>query len=47
MQFKAVPEEQDLQELVRQFQFFESQTTAPQTLTQDDIAAYNRDGYLK
>lgn len=47
MQFKAVPEEQDLQELVRQFQFFESQTTAPKTLTPEDIAAYNRDGYLK
>lgn len=47
MQFKAVPEEQDLQDLVRQFQFFESRTTAPQTLTKADIAAYNRDGYLK
>ena len=47
MQFKAVPEEKDLQDLVLQFQFFESPTTAPRTLTLDDIAAYNRDGYLK
>jgi ectoine hydroxylase-related dioxygenase (phytanoyl-CoA dioxygenase family) len=47
VQFKAVPEEQDLQELVRQFQFFASRTTAPLTLTRRDIAAYNRDGYLK
>ena len=47
VQFKAVPDEQDLQELVREFQFFESRTTDPQTLTREDIAAYNRDGYLK
>ncbi len=47
MQFKAVPEEQDLQDLVRQFRFFESETTNPTTLTRADIEAYNRDGYLK
>jgi ectoine hydroxylase-related dioxygenase (phytanoyl-CoA dioxygenase family) len=47
VQFKAVPEEQDLQDLVRQFQFFESRTTDPRTLTRADIEAYNRDGYLK
>jgi len=47
VQFKAVPDEQDLQDLVRQFQFFESKTTAPRTLTREDITAYNRDGYLK
>ncbi|MDA0205444.1 MAG: phytanoyl-CoA dioxygenase family protein [Acidobacteria bacterium] len=47
MQFKAVPEEQDLQKLVRQFQFFESRTTDPKSLTRADIEAYNRDGYLK
>jgi non-heme Fe2+,alpha-ketoglutarate-dependent halogenase len=47
VQLKAVPGEQDLQELVRQFQFFESQTTDPRSLTRADIEAYNRDGYLK
>ena len=47
MEFKAVPEEQDLEALVRQFQFYESQTTDPKSLTRADIEAYNSDGYLK
>lgn len=47
MQFKAVLEEQELAEMERTFQFIPSETTDPNRLTLEDIAAYNRDGYLK
>ena len=47
MQFNAIPEEQDLEGLERIFQFIPSETTEPKTLGPQDIAAYNRDGYLK
>ncbi len=47
MQFKAVPEEQDLEGMERIFRFIPSETSDPETLRPEDITAYNRDGYLK
>ena len=45
--FKTVPEHEKVAEMKRNLQFHPSTVTAPQTLTAAQVAAYNRDGYIK
>ena len=45
--FKTVPEQEKVAEMKRNLQFHPSTVTAPQTLTPAQVAAYNREGYIK
>ena len=42
-----IPKAGELSEIERDLRFHPSTVTAPQTLTREQIAAFNRDGYLK
>jgi non-heme Fe2+,alpha-ketoglutarate-dependent halogenase len=44
---KIIPNQEQLGELGRRLQFHPSATTNPQVLTPEQIATYNREGYLK
>jgi len=44
---KFIPSTEDLKDLVREFRFFPANPAAARTLTGDQVAAFNRDGYLK
>jgi hypothetical protein len=46
-QVKIIPNQEQLQQLGRRLQFHPSTVTTPALLTQDQIAAYNRQGYVK
>ena len=45
--FKTVPEHEKIAEMKRNLKFHPSTVTAPQTLTPAQVAAYNREGYIK
>ena len=45
--FQAIPRQDDLSHIARDLSFHPSTTTAPTVLTVEQIAAFNRDGYLK
>ena len=44
---KIIPNQEQLGQLGRRLQFHPSTTTAPKLLTTEQIATYNREGYLK
>ncbi|MCE7988486.1 MAG: phytanoyl-CoA dioxygenase family protein [Caldilinea sp. CFX5] len=44
---KIIPNQEQLGQLERRLQFHPSATTNPKALTRDQIATYNREGYLK
>jgi hypothetical protein len=44
---KIIPNQEQLGQLGRRLQFHPSATTNPQVLTSEQIATYNREGYLK
>ncbi len=44
---RFVPSTQDLNQLERELRFHPSAAVNPRTLTADQVAAFNRDGYLK
>lgn len=46
-EFKAVPTSDDLSQVTRDLRFHPSPVTAPKTLTREQVAQFNRDGYLK
>ena len=43
---KLYPEEDRLNRMNRDFQFHPGQTSDPKTLTSEQVAAFNRDGYI-
>jgi hypothetical protein len=45
--FKTIPEHDALKELERDLRFHPSTVENPRTLQRDQVAAFNRDGYLK
>ena len=45
--FKAVPDTEDLSRVERDLRFHPSPVTAPRTLDREQVARFNRDGYLK
>ncbi|MXW80658.1 MAG: phytanoyl-CoA dioxygenase family protein, partial [Gemmatimonadetes bacterium] len=45
--FKAVPTHDELREMDRDLHFYPSTVDDPTTLTTEQVAAFNRDGYLK
>ena len=45
--FNAVPDQQELGRFERDLRFHPATTARPQTLTAEQIAGFNRDGYLK
>ena len=45
--FKVIPSQDELQRLQRQFQFHPCTNAHPRHLTEDQITAFNRDGYIK
>jgi non-heme Fe2+,alpha-ketoglutarate-dependent halogenase len=45
--FKIIPSAEQLSQLERRLQFHPSPVTAPQTLTPEQVAAYNQHGYVK
>lgn len=46
-EFQTVPAHDQIATMERRLQFHPSTVTQPQVLTADQIAAYNRDGYIK
>lgn len=46
-EFKVIPDADDLAKLGRDLRFHPSPTHDPRVLTRDQIAAYNRDGYIR
>lgn len=46
-QFKAVPDQADLEKMDRDLRFYPSQVVAPSTLNASQVEQYNRDGYVK
>jgi len=47
MEFKAVPEEDDLSGMDRDLQFYPSTVTVPGTMTNEQVDHYNREGYAR
>lgn len=47
VQFKTIPNAEELQQVERDLQFHPSPVTDPQALTPEQVEAFNRDGYLK
>ncbi len=45
-QFNVIPTEDELAKLGRDLRFYEVENDAPQVLTVEQVARYNRDGYL-
>jgi ectoine hydroxylase-related dioxygenase (phytanoyl-CoA dioxygenase family) len=45
--FQAVPDQTDLEKMNRDLRFYPSQVADPSTLSRDQVAQYNRDGYVK
>ena len=45
-EFKVIPDISDVNEIDRDLKFFPVENTSPQTLTTDQIASFNRNGYL-
>ncbi len=45
--FQAVPDQTDLDKMVRDLRFYPSQVSDPSTLSRDQVEQYNRDGYVK
>jgi non-haem Fe2+, alpha-ketoglutarate-dependent halogenase len=45
--FKTIPDQQELATVSRDLRFHPSPVTEPATLTREQVAAFNRDGYLK
>lgn len=46
-QFKAVPDQTDLEKMDRDLRFYPSQVVAPSTLDPSQVEQYNRDGYVR
>ncbi len=46
-QFKTIPTHNELDQVERNLQFHPSTVTDPQVLTREQVASYNRDGYVK
>jgi non-heme Fe2+,alpha-ketoglutarate-dependent halogenase len=46
-QFKTIPDHDQLDEIGRDLRFHPSTVQHPQTLTREQVEAFNRDGYLK
>jgi hypothetical protein len=46
-QFKTIPDQGELEEVARNLHFHPSTVTDPQTLSREQVAAFNREGYLK
>ena len=47
MQFKTIPDQEELATVERDLRFHPSTTTQPQTLSLQQVEAFNRDGYVK
>lgn len=47
MEFKAVPEEDDLAGMERDLRFYSSPVTAPGTMTVEQVEHYNQQGYVR
>lgn len=46
-QYKVIPDQSDLQKIERDLKFYPSTVTEPKVLTKEQIAAYNRDGFVQ
>ena len=44
--FRIIPEDSELASIQRDLKFYPSTVTHPQTLTREQVAGYNRDGYV-
>src|SRR6185437_10108423 len=44
---KFIPTTEELGKVEREFRFHPASVESPRTLTRDQVAAFNRDGYLK
>lgn len=47
VEFKAVPDQDELQQIARDLRFYPSPVENPATLSQEQVAHYNTDGYVK
>jgi chlorinating enzyme len=47
LQFKTIPHHDEIERMQRDLRFHPSPVTQPRTLTQAQVDAFNRDGYLK
>jgi hypothetical protein len=47
IQFKTIPQQDELETVQRDLRFHPSTVEDPQTLTRDQVDAFNRDGYVK
>src|SRR5438105_3836138 len=45
--FKPIPQQDELRGIERDLRFHRSEVASPRVLTPDQVAAFNRDGYLK
>lgn len=47
MQFKTIPNQEELQQVERDLRFHPSPVVNPQVLSKEQVEAFNRDGYVK
>ena len=45
--YKIIPDQSDIDAIERDLKFYPSTVTDPQALTREQVAAYNRDGYIR
>lgn len=45
--YKIIPDQSDIDAIERDLKFYPSTVTDPQALTPEQVAAYNRDGYIR
>jgi hypothetical protein len=45
--YKIIPDQTDLNQIERDLRFYPSTVTSPKVLTTEQVAAYNRDGYVR
>jgi ectoine hydroxylase-related dioxygenase (phytanoyl-CoA dioxygenase family) len=46
-EFKTIPDHEELQAVARELRFYPSTVERPRTLSRDQVAAFNRDGFVK
>lgn len=46
-EFKIIPDQTELDQIERDLKFYPSTVTDPKTLSRDQVAAYNRDGFVR
>lgn len=46
-EFKIIPDQSELDQIERDLRFYPSTVSEPQTLSKEQVAAYNRDGFIR